>query len=349
MPRHLFVIGLTANLTVALGSANAQAPQPDRLFGDQTPLELTLTAPLRQLGRDTRENRERRPGTVVYHEADGREITLDIDVRVRGRTRLAECNFPPLRLSFTDVQTEGTIFEGQSHLKLVTLCRARDLYRDYLAEEFLIYRMLNALTDVSFRVRWVEIEYVSSDGRNDPFVESAFLIEDVDEVAERTGLEVLDHARVRPEELDRSHLSMLTVFQYVIANTDFSFLRAAGDEPCCHNGWLLGSGDDPMLVLAYDFDQAGLINTEYAVPSPTLSIDRVTQRVYRGFCELNSDLDGGIQRVLAARASLEAILDDTRVRERARERALKYLRESLDRISDADTVQRDMIEKCRAS
>ncbi|MGH2564216.1 MAG: hypothetical protein ACRDE5_06870, partial [Ginsengibacter sp.] len=38
-------------------------------------------------------------------------------------------------------------------------------------------------------------------------------------------------------------------------------------------------------TVPYDFDQAGIVGADYAVPHPELDIPSVRTRLYRGFCE----------------------------------------------------------------
>ncbi|MFL2545978.1 MAG: hypothetical protein ACJ0SL_01225 [Candidatus Rariloculaceae bacterium] len=93
-----------------------------------------------------------------YRDEQGEEVVLDVDIRIRGNSRLDICSFPPLRLDFPRTRLEGTVFAGQNRLKLVTLCRDRDAFRYYLAQEYQIYIAFSALTDHSFRVRRATIE-----------------------------------------------------------------------------------------------------------------------------------------------------------------------------------------------
>ena len=62
---------------------------------------------------------------------------------------------------------------------LVTHCHyKRDDYEQYLLEEYLIYRMYNLLSDVSFNVRLGRITYVDTEEDPDPMKQYKFLIED---------------------------------------------------------------------------------------------------------------------------------------------------------------------------
>ena len=171
-------------------------PGPTPLFAEATPLALTIEGPFRTLSRERRERNELE-GLVRYQGGDGTEVTLDVQIRTRGNSRMDICTYPPLRLNFRRRQVEGTVFAGQDRIKLVTLCKDTGSYRNYLALEYEIYRIYNALSDISYRVRWADIEYVRTDGRRRTSESMpGFLIEEDTEVAARTGLETWEVERL---------------------------------------------------------------------------------------------------------------------------------------------------------
>jgi hypothetical protein len=317
------------------------------LFDEAAPLRLTLEAPLRALRRDSR-SRPERDGFIRYVNPAGDQVTLDVEVRVRGNNRLAECDFPPLRLDFRRGQLEGTVFAGQNRLKLVTLCKSRDAYRDYLQLEYDIYRLFNTLTNYSFRVRPVQVEYVSTDSRREEVMtEPAFLIEEDWEVAARHGLNVIEQESIPLESLDAAHTALLSVFQFMIGNTDWSALRGPDEENCCHNGKVIGGPDTARIVLPYDFDQAGLIYTEYSQPNERLPIRTVRQRLYRGFCAFHAETGTAIALILERREQLESVLQTSAAGEKSKADALEYLRESMAILADTASRTEEILESCR--
>lgn len=337
-----------AVLLLAAGQASAQSTQsPYPLFADQTPLSLKITAPFRTLARDDQEERPEHPALLEFSEPDGRHVSLDLQIRIRGNSRVTVCDRPPLSLQIKD-DADGTVFAGQDRLKLVVLCKSVDRYRDYLAEEFLIYRMLNALTDRSFRVRWASVEYVYNDTKRETsVVEPAFLIEADWEAAERLGAKVIEVPTIAKTALDAPHTELVALFQYLIGNTDWAVIEGPGDEFCCHNGKVIGKEGEPLIVLPYDFDGAGMINTDYAAPAENLSIRYVTQRLYRGFCIMNDEIDGALARLNGQREQLKNILDDPLVSERSRERAMKWLDGSFEIFDDPKLLQKRIYDDCR--
>ena len=328
-------------------AAAQNEPEVLPLFLDAEPLALTIEAPFRQIARKSRQRPEY-DGVLKYSDAGGQTFALGVELRIRGNSRLRECDFPPLRLDFDRHALEGTVFAGQNRLKLVTLCKRQDRYRDYLQLEYQLYRIFNLLTDYSFRVRWATIEYVTTDGRRDePFTEPAFLIEEDWEVAARHGMDPREVESLRIDELDRRHVALLALFQYMIGNTDWSGVQGPEGEVCCHNGKVIGSPGSPAIVLPYDFDQSGLIATEYARPSEILSIRSVRERLYRGYCPMNPELGWAVARFNARREAIEQTLAMSTASDAARDEALAFLRESYAIVNDPSRLQSEIVDHCR--
>jgi hypothetical protein len=92
----------------------------------------------------------------------------------------------------------------------------------------------------------------------------------------------------------------MSVFHYLIGNTDWS-LVAAPDENCCHNVDLVDK-DDAIFPVPYDFDRSGLVNASYAKPAEGARIRKVTMRLYRGYCRLPIDeVAAGLDAIVALR------------------------------------------------
>ena len=275
------------------------------LFDDNSVIEVTLTGPFGTLFADT-ESRDELPFTLSAAGIDHR-----IEVRLRGRSRLRVCDFPPLRLDFRAKHTGGTVFQGQDKLKLVTHCRNYDRGEQDILEEFAAYRIFNLLTDNSYRVRLLRFRYEDSDGtlsdRASP--RYGFLIESGEDLADRLGGMRVDLPGVPSQRYDHEQAALVFVFEYLIGNTDWGFVKAPYDAGCCHNGDLIDV-DDSVYFIPYDFDLAGLVNADYAYPDPLLKIKRVTQRLYRGVCEENDRLSQALQMITNREAGILQVLQE---------------------------------------
>jgi hypothetical protein len=261
-----------------------EAARSAPLFTSNEPLELTIEADFNALVRQDRSrDSEQRPAVLRWSAPDGSEGTLEIQIRTRGNFRLMRrnCDFPPLRLNIRTGEAAGTVFQDQDKLKLVSACKLGQSYwEQYVLREYLAYRTFNLLTDLSYRVRLARVTYVDTSGRDDPFTRYAFLIEDEEAMAARHEGRVIDlpeGGQVLPNTLEPHHAVSVDVFQYLIGNTDWSGVEM-------HNMTLIQTSGGRYYTIPYDFDFSGVVNARYAAPDESLSITRVTQRLFRGFC-----------------------------------------------------------------
>lgn len=321
------------------------AELPDALFQSDEVLNVELTAPLSTLIRE-RPQDEYLEGSILFRDADGTWVKLDPGIRARGNFRHANCDFPPLTLNFKKSQVEGTLFDGQDKLKMVVHCKDSGRYAQSVLREYLAYRLLNVLTDQSFRVRLLQVAYEDSDERRSRMVRYAFLIEHKKRLGYRIGRESLDVEQTDISSIQPDHLNLTTLFQFLIGNTDFSPVRGGYDE-CCHNYELFGNGDEPLLSIPYDFDNAGLVNAPYAEPAEWVDIENVQQRAYLGYCANNTFVEGSISRFQNARDELYAQVAELQGLESSvRDSLVGYMDEFFEIIGDPAAVERQIISGC---
>src|SRR5262245_21109618 len=112
----------SAGILLALLAPCVVSAQEATLFASDEPLVLRLEAPLRTVFGD-RDDPEYQPARIEVESATGAPLSIDLRVRVRGKSRTAACEFAPLLLNFRNEQPEGSPFAGENRLKLVTHCR----------------------------------------------------------------------------------------------------------------------------------------------------------------------------------------------------------------------------------
>ena len=252
------------------------------LFDSDSVLDISLTGPLGTISKHRQaEDRIEYPFVLTVNDQD-----VPVTVRVRGHSRTLFCSFPPLRLRFQDPTTDQTPFQGQEKLKLVTHCRNdKEHYENNLLDEYSAYRIFNLVSEASYRVRLLRITYNDTDGRHKdldrPYY--GFLIESDEELAARLGGEVEEIPGVVYSRLNESQTARVNVFQYLIANADWSLVTATDEDECCHNVDLV-KVDDELYPVPYDFDMAGIVNASYAKLPEEIRARAVTTRVYRGYC-----------------------------------------------------------------
>ncbi len=318
------------------------------LFQSHEPLKITLRTDIDWL-RDERNDSVEVEGTATFIDLDGSEVTKPVDVRVRGifRRDKRNCNFPPLRLDFPRRQMEGTVFDGQDKLKLVTPCHdSRNAYQRYVYDEYLAYRVLNLLTPYAFRVRLVEITYEDIEDDYDTRTKIGFLIEDEERMAERNRAIYMEIPRMAPALADGPQSVIGAVFNYMIGNLDW-------DQVAFHNVKLIRTEDDRYITVPYDFDFTGVVNARYATPPPALTeqhrIMRVRQRLYRGFCRTELQHQPVAELFNAKRQEIADLYQGFELHEEDDiEDALKYYENFWKVIDDPEEFEDEIIDDCRS-
>ncbi len=341
---------LASALVLAGIAALALAETPDPpvpLFAehDTESLPLEVSAPWRSLRR---QRDDAGPFPAVLR-VEGVERTFEPTVEKRGISRQEICGMPPIRLRFDEERVESTLFEGNRAIKVVTHCRNGKRWTQYVVLEYLAYRLYNALTEMSFRVRAAEITYIDTDRDREDEPRIAFLIEDDRLVGNRHGLDKVEVEEIHPLDLPAYETSIFMLFQYMIGNVDFSPLGGDGDE-CCHNVKLIGEEGslEPLFAVPYDFDSSGWVDTTYAAAPEQLPIGDVRQRLFRGFCAHNEGLEPARAMIRERRGALYSIVEsETRLTDRNRRKAVRYLDDFFETLDSDGRFERLITGVCR--
>ncbi|WP_341713761.1 hypothetical protein [Erythrobacter sp.] len=338
---------LAALIALLAWPVNAQEA-PDKatpLFSDDTVLEVIIDGPVREVVGRAEKSTEIHPATLT---SAGESHAIEIAARGVSRRRKDRCSFPPLRIGFPEKPGKDSLFHGQKRIKLVTHCNDNSRFEQIVLREYATYRLYNAITPESFRVRLARVTY--RDGGKDIATRMGFFIEDGDDAAKRVGMKEVDTGNVRVSALNREDGARYALFQYMIGNTDWAMDAGPDPSVCCHNSRLFGNAKDAVAELTpvpYDFDNAGLVDAPYAVPSEILRIPNVKYRVYRGYCAFNGALPEELARFRDARPAIEAEL--TRIPgldERSVQTMRRYLDGFFGDIADSDKVAKKLVGAC---
>jgi len=199
-----------------------------------------LETDLHALTHDRGNQRTAHPGTLQY--GNGSDTgSLAVKLRTRGIFRLKTCGFPPIRLDLPSHKVDGTPFAGEDRLKLVTHCQKDHMSEHNLLREYALYRVLNAVTDTSFRVRLAHMTYVDS-ARHDTIMRYGFLIESDTALAQRIGATPVRANNIYDPVIEPSYMTLVAVFQYLIGNNDWSVWGR-------HNIAIFQKTEDPKPLL----------------------------------------------------------------------------------------------------
>jgi len=334
-------------LLTAAAHAKGDAP----LFADDEPLQIQIVAPFKDLVRTAPKSTDPYAGELRVIGA-GPDAHL-IELRARGNSRRARntCQFPPLRVEFQTKPDAPNVFAGEKSLKLVTHCRTSKAFQQNVFTEYAVYKLLNALSPISLKVRLAEIEYLETGSEKLVAKRYGFFIEDIDDAAKRNDLKEAEIKEIAPQALNREAGARYGLFQYMIGNLDWSVQYGPEGENCCHNTKLLSEDEEVFLNLfpvPYDFDYSGLVDAPYALPPEGIPVRSVRNRYYRGFCLHNNNVRVLAADMLAKKATLLSVFDAIpAMTPSAREKAKDYLEGFFEDIGDPAKFEKNIIGKCR--
>jgi hypothetical protein len=323
------------------------APASADPFSADEPLALELAAPFGAVLR-SRTAPEYQDAQLEYRDGNGTVATVPLRVRVRGKSRAAVCDFPPLLLNFRTPDLAGTLFEGEDRLKLVTHCDSAAAYDQYLKLEYLAYRVLSLVTPLSLRSRLVEVSYLDTGRQRDLGTRPGILLEDEGRFAERQELAVVEVEKIEPQRYDPEALALLDVFEFFIGNTDWSALAGPAGDLCCHNVVPYARRDGTLVPVPYDFDSSGLIDAPHALPDARLPIRAVRQRLYRGRCRAPAEFAPAFARFEEQRAAIVALFDERQgLSAKTAERARDYVDAFYAILADAERREKAFFDCAR--
>jgi hypothetical protein len=258
---------------------------------------------------------------LTYHISKEDSVNRDVRLKTRGEFRNGYCSFPPLLLNFKKSNFEMDDLKKIEKMKVVTHCQSGN--EDILFKEYLVYKLYNVLTDSSFRVRLVKINYINTVKQTKTVSTYAFFIEPIDLLAERINSIPVELTTLNQKNMEQSMMDRMAIFNYMIGNTDWSV-------PNQHNCKILvtkGPGSKDLgQIIPYDFDYSGFVDASYAIPHESLPIDNVRQRLYQGMCRTDDEFLKALQEFAAKKkAFYDVILAFPYLDERSKKQMTQYL------------------------
>ena len=167
-------------------------------------------------------------------------------------------------------------------------------------------------------------------------------VEDDDNVADRHEIKKYPKRRMSPLAVKDSAAINFTLFSYMIGNTDWSMAYQ-------HNTEMFFDGKR-MIAIPYDFDHSGLVNAFYAKPNPMLKISSVTERVYRGVCNRNSEVFNNMRNLyISKEESIFNVLNSFEglINEKEYKRIDSYLNSFYNIIKSDSEFKSKILDECR--
>ncbi|MBS0011415.1 MAG: hypothetical protein KFF49_08390, partial [Bacteroidales bacterium] len=226
-------------------------------------------------------------------------------------------------------------------VKLVSHCMHDKRYDNYVLREYLAYKVHNIITDYSFRVRLLNITYYDIDSKKLHANKTGFIIEPVKMLGERFGKKELEDIQIMPGDIEDELLLKLSVFQYLIANSDW-------DVPMMHNVKIFGNKDAPheLIAVPYDFDFTGWVDSHYAVARTDLGLEEITDRAFFGPCRDEEDYRPVLDYFLELENNIIDTIKDFEYLKGGEKRALLWFVKDFYRLYRKDEIMNIFMEAC---
>jgi hypothetical protein len=277
-----------------------------RLFEEDKIIEISLRFDLSTYFR-TKPKEDYLKADIIFNLNRTDSISQSVRLRTRGVFRNRYCMFAPIELNFKKANFGYTDLNKITKLKLVPQCSSGKDKEDYVLREYLAYKLFNVLTDTSFRVRLLTVNYFDSEKKKKPVRQYGFFIEPVEMLAARINClriksKTLNQKNIIPKIMDR-----IAIFNYMIGNYDWSV-------PGQHNVTVLKSnGFDPSglgIAIPHDFDWTGLVNPTYAVPTEEVGTENVRQRIFLGVCRVREIYQKELNLFLAKKNEFYRVINE---------------------------------------
>lgn len=313
-----------------------------KFFEDTSVLNATIKVNMVNLFREINKQGMRFPANFSATLPDNTQGNEPIFLEVRGHFRRAHCYLPPLKIIFGGEKNFAD--KSLSSLKLVNQCTTANTDEQYLLKEYVVYKIYNLLTDMSFRVRLLHLNLADSSGRKKPIYEYGFIVEDIKNVAKRNNCKEWKNEKIDPRQTDPQQMTIVAIFEYMIGNTDWGVSAN-------HNTRLLRSKTDSLqkpYVVPYDFDFSGFVNTDYSIPDEKLDIKNVRERLYRGFPKSMDEVNKAVDIFKKQKSNIYALINNfDLLTPNSKKELSKYLDDFFVMINKTEEVKKVFIDNAR--
>ena len=331
----LLFIGAAIYLPVS-----AQKLDKIKFFQEESIVDATLEMDLKDLL--AKKARERfLPGTLTLTFKNGSTVKEKISASARGNFRRETCFMPGLKVNFRVDSTSS--LSKFKEMKLSNGCSSGDDPGQLVIKEYLAYKIYNLLTEMSLRVRLMNLSFKDVSGKRKPYTQFAFLIEDVDDMAKRNHMVEVQGTKYNTEQTNRDQMTLVTLFEYLIGNTDWSV-------PAYHNIKLIAPKDDKNVrpyAIAYDFDICGFVDPPYATIDEQLQdkITTVRDRLNRGFPRTMDELKTAVKLFNDKKEKIIGLIKNNEyLNSKEKSRTLDYVEDFYKTINNERELNRIFVE-----
>jgi hypothetical protein len=295
------------NDSIDLSKSKADSLNKDFfLFGSDDLLELTMRLNItKYIRKNSKEPTQDAVLTFHFNEKDS--LNKNVRVKYRGRFRFDNCGFPPMEINFKNHIYAYSDTDRVKKIKLVTHCDGGSLSDEYVLREYLVYKLYNIITDTSYNVRLLRINYIDTEKKKKSITQYGIFIEPNKTLSQRIRASEIDvknltQRYIRPDLMDK-----VSIFNYMVANWDWNI-------PNLQNVTVFkpyydasaGSG----IAVPYDFDMSGVVSPGYEVLPEEYGLRSSRDRIFLGMCRTREVFKKDLQFFLSRKNEMYKTIND---------------------------------------
>lgn len=301
--RYLLILGfLLINNPVAFSNTllkdSLDHPSLFDIVAKSNDVVIHISEPIKLINKNFNKEIVTKGTVTIFTTKD--TLHLSAKLEPGGKNRRQICSNPPIKI---DVKKEELLSNSLNKkcdkIKLVFQCMSNKSKAESIKQEKFVYDLHALITDYTRRAELVKVLVSDRDLRYD-----AILLEDDKDMDVRLDLQRIKTSVISPDVINRPEYVKMCLFQFMIANSDWSALLGHNTELYKRNE------DNTLIIVPYDFDYAGIINNDYAVPSQKLPIERVTERHFMDKKITIEELQIGINYFLAIEKEVYQLTED---------------------------------------
>lgn len=276
------------------------------LFGSDDLLELTLRLNItKYMKKNTKEPTQ--DAVLTFHFNDKDSLNKNVKVKYRGRFRFDNCGFPPMEISFKNHIHAYSDTDKIKKIKLVPHCDAGTLSDEYVLREYMVYKLFNIISDTSYKVRLLRINYTDTEKKKKTITQYGIFIEPDKILSQRIRANELDVNKLTQRYIRPDIMDKVSIFNYMVANWDWNI-------PNLQNVTVFkpyfdaspGSG----IVVPYDFDMSGVVSPDYEVLPEEYGLRTSRDRIFLGMCRTREVFKKDLQFFLSKKDEMYKTIND---------------------------------------
>lgn len=302
---------------------------------DQPDVAIELSITEKELKENFNDDNAKTPGTMTVITAPNEQLVFNATFKPGGKSRRAICKHPPIKINLKKKELANFNYTPEyDRLKIVMQCQDAKTMSESIRLEKLVYDLHNVITPFSHKAHLIRAKTVDQKRYLD-----GILLETREDLSLRNEIKEVETKSIATEILDRREYLKMCLFQYMIANTDWSARKM-------HNSKFYQALDKSFYTtIPYDFDYAGLINNNYAQTPEQLPITDVTQRYFMDKLVSLEELKQGVSDMLALESDILSVVQNADyISDGSKKRVTKFLEGFFKTIKDDKKVAR-MLKK----